>query len=74
MVHPIESVGKNTVERRRGAHMPCKFFETNRRTGQLMQCYPLVDCTYNCLNCGWNPEVADARIRKMGFRRRRVRP
>ncbi len=73
MGQPIESAVKNTMERRRGAPMPCKYYETDKRTGKLLLCYPLVDCNYICEKCGWNPKVKAARLRKMGFKNKRAK-
>lgn len=46
-------------------HPPCATSEWNERQNRTVWHKPPVDCVFNCEACGWNPEVANRRIKKL---------
>ena len=46
---------------------PCGKTEWDERLQKNITRYPAVGCNDACETCGWNPAVAEARRRKMGY-------
>lgn len=46
-------------------HAPCVYIAWNESKRRDVECYPAVTCSCECHRCGWNPEVADARIAQL---------
>ena len=44
---------------------PCVYKAKNDLTNKIQDFYPAVNCDYRCDCCGWNPEVAKARVERM---------
>jgi len=54
---------------KRGA--PCEYEVWSDHIGQHVYTNPAVSCHpgEECFHCGWNPAVAERRLRRMGFRK-----
>ena len=46
--------------------MPCYKVVIDDK-GKAIGRHPLVECEGKCATCGWNPQVAEARLRKAGW-------
>ena len=48
---------------------PCIYMEWNEIIEKDQPRRPAVDCNRDCDHCGWNPSVAEARLKKMNLGR-----
>lgn len=48
---------------------PCKFQVWNQKKERYELILPAVNCGRNCDSCGWNPDVAEKRLEKMGYKK-----
>lgn len=51
---------------KRSINAPCLFIE--RVKGQETRRAPAVDCEWNCDTCGFNPQVKERRLCRLGYR------
>ena len=46
---------------------PCVYQDWSDVHQKVADVFPAVNCNYDCSHCGWNPDVAKARLQKMGY-------
>lgn len=54
---------------RRQKNAPCGFESFNTVKQITETIYPPVNCSFKCEECGWNPEAANRRLRRMGYKK-----
>ena len=52
---------------------PCEYEFYEEKKQKNVTSWPAVDCDYDCLHCGWNPEEAKRRMKEGYFTYSNVR-